>query len=36
MVGMKYGRMKGKEEVVLSSVYRKSRGPLIYIDGVEL
>jgi len=27
---------KGKEEVVLSSVYKKSRGPLIYVDGVEL
>ena len=27
---------KGKERVVLSSVYKKSRGPLIYIDGVEL
>jgi hypothetical protein len=27
---------KGKEGVVLSSVYQDSRGPLIYIDGVEL
>ncbi len=26
---------KGKEGVVLSSVYKQSKGPLIYIDGVE-
>jgi len=27
---------KGKEGVVLTSVYNKSRGPMIYIDGIEL
>lgn len=27
---------KGKEGVVVSSVYKHSRGPLIYVDGIEL
>jgi len=27
---------KGKEGVVLSSVYQDSRGPLIYVDGIDL
>ncbi|MBA7518729.1 hypothetical protein ES705_10802 [subsurface metagenome] len=27
---------KGKEGVVLTSVYQKSRGPMIYVDGIEL